>query len=125
MYALQSPDSCGRSGSRLVRSETRTKMERAQPIATLSDFRRLSLSLAATCETVVRRQPWCLLLFFRRFRNTTRHLIFFFFFYDVHCDGPDLSRCAGFLMMPGLDWIMSSPCISPRKPSFMCESLFL
>lgn len=59
--------------------------------------------------------------FFRRFRNTNRHLIFC----DVHCGGPDISRNAGFLiMMPGLDWIMSSPLISPRKPSFMCESLF-
>lgn len=94
-----------------------------KPIPVLRDLRRLFLSLAAIWETAVRREPWCLLLFFffRRFRNTNRHLIFC----DVHCGGPDISRNAGFLiMMPGLDWIMSSPLISPRKPSFMCESLF-
>lgn len=45
-------------------------------VTVLSDLRRLFLSLAATCETAIHREPWCLLLFFlfRRFRNTDRHL---------------------------------------------------
>lgn len=118
-HTLQSPNSSGRStDSRLVTRSSKHSGWRGWSLLRClvtweCCFSGLLQPVKQPLQRTVVSVTFCLFVF-RRFRNTSKHLIFFFFIMF-----PDISRCAGSLiMMPELDWIMSSPCISPRKAQF-------